>query len=234
MKASLHPLEQEMGFLLDQEYNRYPRHSQPANEFFNERGITLDNWQRMEQNQLKANYFNLELYQEALKVVVERYQQPERERPDDYCNPLALAALESPPERLTLDRCLDDFLYLIVRDDKTGKWRLPATDRKTHESLRSTLDRFLAESHPKLEAYFLSNAPTGVHLEGTTKTFIYSGSYVSGELSTTAFQSEPTAATANNHAWVTRQELLSDYSAQFASKDLAQIIYDIAIDKFEL
>jgi large subunit ribosomal protein L46 len=227
VKHTPHPLEIEMGYLLERELQRYSRHesTESATAFFASRGQSLDLLNRTDANQIKGNFFGLELYQDAMKVVLQRYTPERRVTAADAWDPATLD--DQPPPRHTLHRKLDDFLYLIVQDKETGKWTVPHTARKDNESLRMTADRALSSHNADgLEAFFWSNAPQATVLlqEENTRLFIYAATYLSGRPQFELFEPTP-----KDHAWVTRQEL-QQYSDSFISKELLKALVDISAD----
>ncbi|KAL7698151.1 39S mitochondrial ribosomal protein L46 [Lotmaria passim] len=228
VKHTPHPLEVEMGYLLEREQQRYSRHesTESATAFFASRGQSMDVLNRTDVNQIRGNFFGLELYQDAMKVVLQRYTPEQRVTPADVWSPAEMSD-EAPPPRHTLHRKLDDFLYLIVQEAETGKWTIPHTARKGDESLRMTADRALSTHNAEgLDCFFWSNAPQATVLlaEENTRLFIYAATYLSGRPLFDSFEPTP-----RDHAWVTRQELLQ-YSDSFKSPELMRALRDISAD----
>ncbi|EPY32794.1 Mitochondrial ribosomal protein L17 (ISS) [Strigomonas culicis] len=189
------------------------------------RGQSLDLLNRTDANQIKGNFFGLESYQDAMRVVLQRYRPERRVTAADLYDPAQLT--DAPPRRHTLHRRLDDYLYLIVQDAATGRWTVPRTARAEGESLRMTLDRAVSSHHgDALDCYVWSNAPQATVLleQENTRLFLYVATYLSGR---------PNFATVEpalkDHAWVTRSELLQ-YKDTFASAHLVEALTDIAAD----
>ncbi|AYU76033.1 hypothetical protein, conserved [Leishmania donovani] len=227
VKHSPHPLEAEMGYLLEREQQRYSRHesAESATAFFASRGQTIDILGRTDPNQIKGNFFGLELYQDAMKVVMQRYSPEKRLTSADLWQPNALG--DAPPPRHTLHRKLDDFLYLIVQEGATGKWTIPHTARKDDESLRMTADRAISSQNSDgLDCYVWSNAPQATVFlkDDNTRLFIYAATYLAGRPQFASFEPKP-----KDHAWVTRHELLQ-YSDTFKSSELLKALLDISAD----
>ncbi|GET85864.1 hypothetical protein, conserved [Leishmania tarentolae] len=227
VKHSPHPLEVEMGYLLEREHQRYSRHesTESATAFFASRGQTIDVLGRTDPNQIKGNFFGLELYQDAMKVVMQRYTPEKRLTSADMWRPNALG--DAPPLRHTLHRKLDDFLYLIVQEEATGKWTIPHTARRDNESLRMTADRAISSHNSEgLDCYIWSNAPQATLFlrDDNTRLFIYTATYLAGRPQFASFEPKP-----KDHAWVTRHELLQ-YSDTFKSTELLKALLDISAD----
>ncbi|KAK7199053.1 39S mitochondrial ribosomal protein L46 [Novymonas esmeraldas] len=227
VKHTPHPLEVEMGYLLEREQHRYSRHesTDSATAFFASRGQSMDVLGRSDPNHIKANFFGLELYQDAMRVVLQRYSPARRTTASDVWRPEELG--DAPPPRHTLHRKLDDYLYLIVQEAATGLWGIPHTPRRDTESLRMTADRAIAQHHGDgLDCHVWSNAPQATVLlpEDNTRLFVYSATYLSGRPHFDTCEPTP-----QDHAWVTRQELLQ-YAAAFKSHELLQALRDISAD----
>ncbi|KAG5511135.1 hypothetical protein JKF63_07075 [Porcisia hertigi] len=227
VKHSPHPLEVEMSYLLEREQQRYSRHesTESATSFFASRGQTMDVLGRTDPNQIKGNFFGLELYQDAMKVVMERYTPEKRVTAADLWIPDALG--DAPPPRHTLHRKLDDFLYLIVQEEATGKWTIPHTARRDDESLRMTADRAISfQNSEKLDCYVWSNAPqaTVFFEDDNTRLFIYTATYLAGRPQFASYEPK-----VKDHAWVSRHELLQ-YSDNFKSSELLKALLDISAD----
>ncbi|KPI83540.1 hypothetical protein ABL78_7425 [Leptomonas seymouri] len=227
VKHTPHPLEIEMSYLLDREQQRYSRHesTESATAFFASRGQSMDVLNRTDANQIKGNFFGLELYQDAMKVVLQRYSPERRVTAADRWAPSSLS--DQPPRRHSLHRKLDDFLYFVVQEADTGKWTIPNTARKDGESLRMTADRALSSHNAEgLDCFLWSNAPQATVLlaEENTRLFIYSATYLSGRP-----QFDLLEPKTQDHAWVTRQELLQ-YSDSFKSQDILNALLDISAD----
>lgn len=225
VKHTPHPLEVEMGYLLEREQHRYSRHesTESATAFFASRGQTMDVQNRADANQIRANFFGLELYQDAMKVVLQRYTPERRVAPADVWQPAALS--DVPPPRHTLHRKLDDFLYLIVQEASTGKWTIPHTARRDEESLRMTADRAISTHNSEgLDCYVWSNAPQATvrMTEDNARLFIYTATYLAGRPAFASFEPTP-----QDHAWVTRHEMLQ-YRDSFKSPELLAALRDIS------
>ncbi|EPY24523.1 39S ribosomal protein L46, mitochondrial [Angomonas deanei] len=231
VKHNPHPLETEFAYLLEREHQRYSRHeaSESATQFLAARGQTMDLLNRSDVNQIKANFFGLEIYQDAMKVALQRYKPEDRVTPADKWNPAALAE-DEPPVRHTLHRKLEDYLYLIVRGEKSGRWMVPYTARKEGESLRMTCDRAISVHHGEgIDSYTWSNAPQATipftdEQGQAARLFLYVSTYLSGRPNF-----DTTEPKLKDHAWVSRRELLQ-YSDQFHSKALLEALRDITAD----
>lgn len=225
VKHTPHPLETELGYVLEREHQRYCRHegSESATHFLATRGQSMDVLGRTDANQIKGNFFGLELYQDAMKVVLQRYAPEKRVMPADIVDPVTLCAA-GPPSRQTLQRKLDDILYLIVREEVTGRWTIPQSPRQEHESLRMTVDRALSAHNA--ECYVWSNAPQVTHFaeNENTRLFVYAATYLSGRPKFELMEPK-----LKDHAWVTRHEM-RQYADDFASSSLLEALMDIAAD----
>lgn len=181
VKPTLHPLERSMAFLLERQHQLYSRHptSETACHFFRDRQQqNIDAYQRTDPQDIRRDFFGLEGYQDALKATLQRYQQvPTRLQPADFVDITSRSA--SPrdttlPVRHTLQRKLDDYLYLIVRyaipssmestsENETstnelempGKWGIPFTPLRIGETLRMAAERCLQEPHRDNVDYYL-------------------------------------------------------------------------------
>jgi hypothetical protein len=217
--------------LLDREHNRYARHAnttesdknaESAVHFFQQRSHSIDTWNRQDAKQIAGDFFNLETYQEALGVTARRLEPPPRLRPADFYDPLDPACEEQPPARKTLQRRLDDFLYLIVRRRDTGRWTVPSVALPESVSLRTAVEQALVDHHGGgLDSYLFSNAPSTVLRPESAadtaapaskeplsdpasgeRTFVYVAHYLTGRPDFNKV--EPAA---DDHAWVSRFEL---------------------------
>lgn len=234
VKHSPHPLENEMAFTLEREYARYSRHDgdDTATGFMGSRGHAIDTLNRTDPKLIEGNFYGLELYQDAMKVALQRYAPQKRVCPADLYDPCDPALAQGPPKRHTLQRALDDYLYLIVQDSAHGKWTLPMTERLAHESLRMTVDRAIATHHDEqLDTYIWSNAPQGVLKAdanpvdtGATEalTFLYSATYLAG-------RPQFDRLGIRDHAWVRRAEL-AQYASHFEHPEMYQLLMDITTD----
>lgn len=236
VKHNAHPLETEMGYLIDREHQRYSRHDvETATHFLASRGQTMDVANRVEPGQIEGDYFNLELYQDAMKVMLQRYSPQKRVTPHDFYDPCNAELASKPPQRTALNRALDDFLYLIVKDKDTGKWTLPSDARAENETLRMTLDRSIFQQlGDSMDCYVWSNAPTAVlksaadptaSPKGATEvlTFVFNATYLAGR---------PKMENLNisDHAWVRRCEL-PQYSVDgYQHDDMLDVLMDITLD----
>lgn len=244
VKHTPHPLETEMSFLLEREHQRYARHenSESATHFFASRGQTLDALNRSDPAAVRANFFGLELYQDAMKVVLQRYHPEARVTAADLWDPAGLSP-DAPPVRHTLSRQLDDYLYLIVREAASGKWTVPSSARRERETLRMTADRALSTHHKDgIDHYIWSNAPQAVvqnpntaqksnAADGTSGSsssseplFVFVATYLSGRPDFGGIEPK-----VSDHAWVTRREM-RQYRREFASEELLEALLDIAAD----
>lgn len=233
VKPTPHPLETEFGFTLEREHNRYARHDVETSQFFSAKGQPIDVSNRSEPAQIINNFFNLEGYQDALKVVTDRYQPVPRVTDHDFFDPFDESLKSGPPKRKTIQRRLDDFLFFIVRSEASGKWSLPTTQRRPHETLRMAVDRAISEQHnDALDAYVWSNAPqaivrgAGVSEGEATEadTFVFVATYLAGRPNFGGIQ--PKCA---DHAWVTRSELCQ-YHGEFETESWCQVLRDIVPD----
>lgn len=229
-----HPLELEQGYLLEREHQRYCRHEghESAVHFFQSKGQSLDSASRQEPGQIVGNFFSLEMYQDSLKAVADRYKPEPRVTPLDLWDPKAEEALAEPPKRQSLNRRLDDYLLLIVLDAATGKWTVPSEERGQLETLRMTADRAIQGRHgDAFDAYIWSNSPSGVVIRPSPagsaagaaeeKLFLYGATYLAGLPRFSEIQPP-----VKDHAWVTRRELLQ-YGHAF-EPGLVDVLLDIA------
>ncbi len=243
VQHSLHPLEIEFGFVLDREYSRYPRHpnTPSAVDFFKERALSIDSWNRQDSGQIQRDFFNLESHRDATRQTLERFEPAKRLTKADFFDPCDEEVLaKGPPARQSLQRRLDDYLYLIVKQKGAdGKWTVPSRERTdaTH-SLRTAVEATLLQDHSRgVDAYFFSNAPQGVlqwknsteplprgasKTEANKQLFVFTASYLSGRPKFDLVVPE-----VEDHAWVTRHEL-SDY--QFEHPDMFSLLRDITTD----
>jgi large subunit ribosomal protein L46 len=227
VKHDPHPLEQEFANALEREQARYSRvDEESASHFFAKQGLSLDAAGRTEPRQIEEEFFVAEEYKEALKATVQRYEVPRRAQAADILN-LAELPDDAPPARHTLQRHLNDFLVLIVKDTASGKWTVPSAPRKPKETVRMTLDRSVAEHHGALfSAYAFSNAPQAVLQPEAAPTlaeplFIFNATYLAGRPSFEKM--EPKVA---DHAWVRRDEL-DEYD--FLHAGMGEVLRDIAV-----
>lgn len=231
VKHSPHPLETEYAYALEREHQRYCRHegSESAVHFLASRGQSIDSLQRTDAAAIEGNFYGIEAYQDAMRVVLQRFQPEKRVLAADYADPFATSALTEPPPRTTLHRALDDFLYLIIKDKDSGKWTVPTTARMERESLRMTVDRALALNGDGFDSYVWSNAPQAVLKEeapassGANEllTFLFSATYLTGRPNFDAMN-------AAGHAWVRRCEL-PQYT-EFAHPGMLDALMDISLD----
>ncbi|EAN94033.1 hypothetical protein C3747_10g335 [Trypanosoma cruzi] len=228
LKHTPHPLEMEMGFLLEREHQRYCRHeaSESATHFMGQRGLSIDVMNRTDPRETKGNFFGLDLYQDAMRVVLQRYKPERRVTPQDLWNPSELSDT-TPPSRHSIHRKMDDYLYLIIQDAASSKWTVPYTALKDRETLRMGVDRAIAKHNSDaLDCYVWSNAPqaTVSNNVDNTRLFMYAATYLMGRPRFSEF--EPTL---KDHAWVTRHEMLQ-YKQEFQSAELLEALLDISAD----
>ena len=227
VKPEPHPLETEMGFTLQREHSRYARHdSDTLNQFMSSRDQTVDAWGRSDPNQITSNYFGLEMYQDSLKTVLNRYKPLPRTLDGDFVDLLAEQTTAAPPKRHTIQRALTDYLFLLTKG-ADGKWGVPTVEREEHETLRMSLDRAVNDHHKgAIDTFTFSNAPQAVikHTEGDreVRTFIYNVVYLAGR---------PDFATLGcaDHAWVTRGEM-RQYDGHYSHPEALSVLRDIAPD----
>ncbi|KAH8612386.1 putative 39S mitochondrial ribosomal protein L46 [Trypanosoma vivax] len=236
VKPTPHPLEMEMAFLLQREHQRYCRHesADSATQFMAQRGQSIDVLNRTDTRQIQGNFFGLELYQDAMRVMLQRYKPERRVTPRDLWDPAVYGAehgegspSSSPPARHTLQRQLDDYLHLIVRDASTGKWTLPQTSLHNGETLRMAVDRAIANhSGDELDCYLWSNAPQAVvrDEDGGSYVFVFVGTYLAGRPKFATMEPK-----LSDHAWVTRHEMLQ-YGENFHPSALLETLRDISAD----
>lgn len=228
VKHTPHPLEMEMGYLLDREHQRYCRHetSESATHFMGQRGLSIDVMNRTDAREIQGNFFGLELYQDAMRVVLQRYRPERRVTPHDLWDPSELSET-APPTRHTINRRLDDYLYLIVQDEADGKWTVPQTTLKEKETLRMAADRAIStHNSDALDCFVWSNAPqaTVLNTVDNSRLFVYSATYLMGRPKFAEFEPK-----LKDHAWVTRHEM-SQYKQEFQSSDLLEALLDISAD----
>jgi hypothetical protein len=224
VKHDPHPLEQEFANMLEREHQVYARvEAESANHFMARHGQSLDVSGRTETKQIQENFFSLDAYNDALKATLRRYQVPKRVQAADLVDLTDPALVDAPPARHTLNRRLDEYLVLIVRDAGTNKWTVPSVERKPQESIRMTLDRAIALHHGVLfSSYTFSNAPQAVwrSAKDAQPLYVFSSMYLSGRPSFDRIEPK-----ASDHAWVTRAEL-DEY--EFADDELGDALRDIA------
>ncbi|CBH12626.1 hypothetical protein, conserved [Trypanosoma brucei gambiense DAL972] len=235
VKPTPHPLEMEMAFLLQREHQRYSRHesSESATHFMAQRGQSIDALNRTDPRQIQSNFFGLELYQDAMRVVLQRYKPERRVTPRDLWDPATYGSsnansnASSPPTRHSLHRKLDDYLHLIVRDEASGKWTVPQTELRGRETLRMAAERAIATDNGEgLDCYVWSNAPqaTVPNANDGSWLFIYVATYLSGRPKFSEFRPKTI-----DHAWVTRHEMMQ-YEENFQSPELVRVLLDISAD----
>ena len=182
---------------------------------------------RQEASQITSNFYSLEMYQDALRAVNDRFKQEPRVTPLDLWDPRGEQDTTEPPIRHSLQRRLDDFLLLIVRNSASGKWTVPSEERAPSETLRMTVDRAIRTQHGDMfDAYIWSNSPSGVIKMpstggGAEKMFVYGATYLSGKP-----RFDESNTTLKDHAWVTRREL-QQYRGLFEDGVL-EVLFDIA------
>ncbi|ORC84835.1 39S ribosomal protein L46, mitochondrial [Trypanosoma theileri] len=228
VKHTPHPLEMEMGYLLEREHQRYSRHesSESATHFMAQRGLSIDVMNRTDPRQIQSNFFGLELYQDAMRVVLQRYKPEKRVTGQDLWDPKQIDAA-GPPTRHSIHRKLDDYLYLIVQDAVSGKWTLPKSTVGSRETLRMAVDRAISKhNNDALDCYIWSNAPqaTVLNTAENTRLFIYAATYLMGRPKFTDFEPK-----LKDHAWVSRHEM-AHYRDHFESNDLLEAMLDISAD----
>lgn len=119
--------------------------------------------------------------------------------------PVATAADEAKDVRSTR-RALADFLFLVVKDKRTGRWGFPTAPHEEGETARATAERALAASlaDGAVETYTVGNAPCGhiAEAEGTgAPLFFYRASFLDGEVRLAS------GGAAKDFAWLTKAEL---------------------------
>lgn len=228
VRHTAHPLEIEASYLLEREHQRYSRHeaNESASDFMSSRGQCIDVQNRTDAAQIKSNFYALDSYQDTMRVMMQRYNPAKRVTDNDFSDYITWVA-EQPPQRHTLFRKLDDYLYLIVRDAESGRWTIPSASRQTNETLRMTAERAIATHHAHaLECYMWSNAPqaTVVLPDANIHLFMYVGVYLSGRPHFGGI-----TPPVSDHAWVTRHEM-RQYAADFQSTSLLDALQDICAD----
>jgi hypothetical protein len=241
-----HPLEYELAVAVDREMRRYPRHpgADTATHFMQQRGLSIDVLNRQDVAAIQRDMFGLDAHREAMRTTAERYEPARRLTPADFFDPCDPALAEQPPKRQTLQRRLDDYLYLIVRGAASGKWTVPARGRQPGHSLRTAVEAAIIADHGgALDAYLFGNAPLAVVAdappgEGAAaavasppapsgsvppQLFLFTATYLSGRPSFGAAM-QPAVA---DHAWVTRREL-ADY--EFELPGMFAALRDITTD----
>eukprot|EP00796_Vickermania_ingenoplastis_P001119 gene1119-654_t len=244
VKPTLHPMERSFGFLLERQHQVYSRHpaSESAQHFFRDAQQSVDAHQRTDPRDIRRDFYGLEGYREALHTTIERYQHvPPRVQSTDRVCTLSHRLRDDktgPPPRRTLQRKLDDYLYLLVQYDNepglAGKWGIPFTPLRRSETLRMAAERCLQEPHgDKVDYYMWGCGPQGtVVLPSPTEVnpprrlFVYSPVYLSGRPNFDAM--EPRIV---DHAWVSRAEI-RQYRDAFASNTLQELLLDISADAY--
>lgn len=223
VKPDPHPLEHDLGQLVDREHSRYARHAEgSADQYFAAKVGSIDAWGR-DQGKVADNFFNIASYMEAMKAVTQRFAPAPRVTPADTYDPFDPALAQGPPPRHTIQRALADYLHLLVRDAASGKWTLPWVKHNGVESLRMAADRAVAQHHrEKLDHYSFSNAPQAVIARDDSADgplFVFATAYLSGR---PAFDNMAPAC--SDHAWVTRNEL---YQYDFALDGMRDVLLDV-------
>lgn len=269
VKPVLHPVERQLGFLVDRQHQLYSRHpTDPSSvHFFRDRQHqSMDIKQRTDPVEIQRDFFGLEGYQEALQASLQRYVEcPSRLKPGDFVPVEAHASSStgspSPPTRHTLQRKLDDYLYLIVRyashesgvadNDSLGKivkqcgwasrWGIPFALRSPRETLKMTAQRCLQEPHQaRVDYYLWSNAPQGCLplMRCSDKKKKEKGASEGPSLflySATYLAGKPNFKAVqpaiDEHAWVSRREMLQ-YRDEFASSQLLELLQDVSADAY--
>jgi len=124
------------------------------------------------------------------------------------------------------DRCLEDSLYLLVRQTINGKdhWVLPQTEWQQGETLKQTAGRALTSTCGNVQATFLGPAPCAVAQFGLpppdedhcAKVFFYKAWYRNGKVT-------PNTDKATDYRWVTKNEI-SEYCNRQYRKHLKKFI----------
>ncbi|KAH9510166.1 39S ribosomal protein L46, mitochondrial [Bulinus truncatus] len=121
-------------------------------------------------------------------------------------------------DRQSLDRKLDSILYLLVKQNISGKdhWILPQTSWKEGETVRQTAERALSSVGGDIKATFLGNAPCGFAKFEPVKIFFFKAWYREGQII-------PNGESTKDFLWVTRNEL-SQYCFSTYSKNIHKFI----------
>lgn len=269
VKPTLHPLERSMAFLLEKQHQLYSRHSSSdtACHFFRDRQQqNIDAYQRTDPQDIRRDFFGLEGYQDALKATLQRYQQvPTRLQPADFID--STSRFTSPqhttlPTRHTLQRKLDDYLYLIVRyaipssvenmseidasrneSEMPGKWGIPFTPLRIGETLRMAAERCLQEPHRDNVDYYLwgCGSQGAISFPQTKNTEDEAGKSFSSSVrhlfvhSATYLAGKPDFS--RIHPTISDHAWVSrrellQYRSEFASEQLLELLLDISADAY--
>lgn len=275
VKPTLHPLERSMGFLLEQQHQLYSRHpsSETACHFFRDRQQeSIDAYQRKDPQDIRRDFFGLEGYQDALKATLQRYQcLPPRLQAADFVDITSRSSMKgrqpghsstTPPSRHTLQRKLDDYLYLIVRyarpsdaegaEEKNapweqmglyGNWGIPFTPLQQGETLRMAAERCIQAPHTdSVDFYLWGSGPQGTitlpastDLEKKTDTFPSPSPQYIFLYSATYLAGKPDFSR--------MQPMISDhawvsrrellqYRREFVSEEFLELLLDISADAY--
>ena len=127
--------------------------------------------------------------------------------------------------RKSLNRQLENRVYLIFKDKETGKWKFPDTIRTNPHTMRSAVQEFFVKTmKSRVNGHFISYSPTAHYVNPSNpmdKTFFYRVIYIGG---VPPFKQ---MAEFSDHAWVTRHQL-DDYEfTDETYKDVAfHMLYD--------
>eukprot|EP01062_Namystynia_karyoxenos_P037996 TRINITY_DN27629_c0_g1_i1.p2 TRINITY_DN27629_c0_g1~~TRINITY_DN27629_c0_g1_i1.p2 ORF type:complete len:315 (+),score=64.49 TRINITY_DN27629_c0_g1_i1:70-1014(+) len=185
----VHPLQRSFEALADEEYTKYPRSAGNISEVIKKE---LPDASKSLQSGMQP-YWKEPRFQQQELSIMRTFRVGRRLTPAD---------IEDTTQRHTLQRRLQERLFFIVRDAKTGAWRFPEAVRAQGESLRSTVDRALLAHHRgAIETFMPTNAPAGyVRHSDTETTHFFQVFYLTGMPVLPVEGSD-------EHAWVTRHEL---------------------------
>lgn len=274
VKPVPHPMERAYAFLLERYHQMYSRHrdSESALHFFRDRQQTIDAHQRTDPQDIRRDFYGLEAYRDALHATLQRYEQPpSRLQPGDFVETAPHRAPPpspssappgggSPPRRHTLQRKLDDYLFLIVRYTEGdgvaegavkegtghdgpprlppgfgGKWGVPYTPLRQGETLRIAAERCIQLPHQdRIDYYLWSCAPQGTVPLPTAQDQGVTASQLF-LFNACYLAGRPDFAAMqpriDDHAWVTRGEM-RQYRDSFASTELLELLLDVTPDAY--
>ncbi|KAL9647175.1 hypothetical protein ABK040_004891 [Willaertia magna] len=128
--------------------------------------------------------------------------------------------------RKSINRQLENRLYLIFKDKETGKWLFPHTIRKNPHTMRSAAQEFFTKTMSnRVHGHFIGYAPTAHYVNPNNPldmTFFYRVMYIGGVPPFKAL-----APQFSDHAWVTRHQF-DDY--EFIDEEYKDVIFHMLYD----
>lgn len=127
--------------------------------------------------------------------------------------------------RKSINRQLENRLYLIFKDKETGLWKFPETVRTNPHTMRSAAQEFFGKQmRNRVNGHFISYSPTAHYVNPSNpleKTFFYRVIYIGG---VPPFKQ---LAEYSDHAWVTRHQL-DDY--KFVDEQYKDVAFHMLFD----